>query len=156
VVIRDPRPAYQERLGAVFSCSSVEDTRLIPLFRLSDIIRSAWQQKGALIREVFKKTRKPPRQAIPEEMPNGPSKLRLSSSPFEENIVHPAHAILPEGPLVESPIDEAQTLDLERSPTAGSVISTPSPKDREKHGGKLGKLVGKLKAKTTNRHHPDA
>ena len=89
-------------------------------------------------------------------MPNGPSKLRLSSRPFDEGIVHPAHVILPEGPLVESPVDEAQTLDLERSPTAASVESNHSPKEREKHGGKLGKLVGKLKSKTTNRHHSDA
>jgi hypothetical protein len=89
-------------------------------------------------------------------MPNGPSKLRLSSKPLEEGVVHPAHAILPEGPLVESPMEEAQALDLQRSLTTASNESNHSPKDREKQGGKLGKLVGKLKSKATNRHQSDA
>lgn len=116
----------------------------------TDVIRSAWQQKGALIREVFKKNRKPTRINAPEAMSIPSSQLRTASRPFDHSPPQTVGQILDSAPLVRSPAEEEDLRDLERTPTAESFESGRAHEERDR-SGKLGKLVHKIKARAAHR-----
>ena len=148
MVFRESFPAHPKRLVFALWMYGHADVDSSNIAGRKDVIRSAWQQKGALIREVFKKNRKPTRMTAPENMLNGPSKLRTASRPFDRSPTLNSGQILESAPFVRSPVEEGDFGDLTRVPTTESFESGLG--EREKPG-KLGKLVHKIKARTTNR-----